>query len=105
VDGVLLTTSAASYYTAPTSSRAVIQSLTVTNSDVSSSHWVTVYLVQSGQAPGPSNMIADAQGLSPLQTWRCDAASAKVLRPGGAIWAYSDVGNLVNLQVSGVEVA
>ena len=68
VPATQLTNSAAGLYTSPAGVWTQIVSLTCQNTDVTS-HQVTFYLVPAAGSAGSTNVITNAQALSPKQSW------------------------------------
>jgi hypothetical protein len=101
--GSQLTTSAATYYTAPTLTKAIIQRMAFTNT-TAGAVTVTAHLVTSGGSASASNTIASAYSLAAGETWICAAAERQVLEPAGFIQALASANTAITIIVSGIEV-
>lgn len=104
VPATQLTNSAAGLYTSPAGVWTQIVSLTCQNTDVTS-HQVTFYLVPAAGSAGSTNVITNAQALSPKQSWNDPFVYGKVLNPGDALWGLADTGAVVNVFAAGVQTA
>ena len=105
VDGLLLTASAATYYTVPStvSTTAIIQALTVLNNDTVA-RTVTIYLIPTGVAASNGFKVLSAKTLAPGQELVVYTALGKVMPSGGLIQALASSAGVVALQASGVEI-
>ena len=106
VSGSVLTGSAATYYTVPTNTnavippKAVIRRMTLCNTTAGAVS-CTVYLIPSGGAAAAANTIVSARSVAIGETWNATEAEGHVLEAGGFIQA---LGNGVTLMVSGEEL-
>lgn len=100
ISGSQLTGAAATYYTAPTLTKAIIKRLTLCNTTAGAVA-CTVYLVPSGGTAGATNTISSAKSVAAGETWLCSAAEGMALEAGGFIQA---LGLNVTIMASGVEV-
>lgn len=100
VPGSALTGSAATYYTAPTLTRAVTKSAQLTNTTAGAVA-CTVYIVPSGGAAGATNTVISARSVAAGETYNCPEMINQVIEAGGTIQA---LGNGVTLTVSGIEI-
>lgn len=103
IPGLQLTTSAATYYTAPGSTKCVIKRLAFCNSS-GGVVTVTVHLVANAGSATAANMITSAKSLASGETWICSAAEGQVLEQGGTVQALASVGASVSIVGSGVEI-
>lgn len=103
VSGVLLTGSAATYYTTPAGTQTRISNLCCTNTDTVP-RTVTIHLVPSGGTADTTNRIASARNLAPGETWVCMAAVNQTLGAGATIQALASTTSVVNMVASGVEI-
>lgn len=99
IEGATLTTSAATYYTAPASKKTVVPHLLVCNTDTSA-RLVTIYLIQSGgSAAGTKCIFAQSVAASGsvmiVGPWALDA--------GDFIQALAAAGSVVSLRVTAIE--
>lgn len=103
IPGSQLTTSAATYYTAPANTRCVVRRLTLCNTSAGAVT-ATVHLVASGGTASDSNMIAKTHSLSAAETWDCVSAEGQVIEAGGTIQALASAGTSITIVGSGVEI-
>lgn len=103
VGGTFLTTAAAVYYTAPTSTTTIIQRATFSNTS-GAARTITVWLVPGGSGIGTQNQLINARSLVAGETYVSPELSNKVLAATGQIQAMSDLGSAVNIDVSGIEI-
>lgn len=102
VDGSLLTTSAATYYTAPANTVATIAACTLTNSSGASVS-ATVYLVPSGGSASGANMVLSARTLTAGESLNVAGAIGQNLPAGGTLQALASSGGAISLVASGYE--
>lgn len=100
VSGSQLTGSAATYYTAPSLTRARIQSASLVNT-TGGAVACTVHLVPSGGTADATNTIISARTVADDETYPCPDLINHVIEAGGTIQA---LGLNVTLVVSGVEI-
>lgn len=100
VPGSQLTASVATYYTAPTKTRAVIRSAQLVNT-TGGAVAVTVYAVPSGASAGAANTLISARAVAAGESYSCPELVNTVLEEGGTLQA---LGLNVTLVVSGVEI-
>ena len=100
VSGSQLTGSAATYYTAPTLTKAVIKSAQLTNTTAGAVA-CTVYLIPSGGTAGATNTFISARSIAVGETYNCPELVNAVLEAGGFI---QSLGLNVTLTVSGIEI-
>lgn len=103
VEGAQLTTSAATYYTAPANTRVRIDAVTLTNTSGAAAT-VTLHLVPAGGTAGDGNMIAKEKSLDAGESATAREALGHWLEPGGSIQALASAATSVTLVASGVEV-
>lgn len=101
VEGILLTGTAATLYTAPASTTAVIRSITLCNTD-SVARTVTLYLIASGGSLGALNTVLSAFSVAAGETVILD--SLFVLLTGDFLQALASTTNVVSIRVDGSEV-
>jgi hypothetical protein len=102
VDGVNLTDSVVTYYTA-TDVRAVIQKATFTNDDTGIVT-VTINLVPSGGSATYANRITKEHSIIGGDTWSCPDIVNHELEAGGFISMVASVTNKIGCRISGYEV-
>jgi len=100
VAGSQLTGSAATYYTAPSLTTAVVKAMTLANT-TGGAVACTVYLVPSGGSATAANTIISGRSVAAGETYNCPEAVNQVLPAGATIQA---LGLNVTLQVSGVQI-
>lgn len=103
IAGSQLTVSAATYYTAPDSTKCVIKRLTLVNT-TAGAVTATVYLVVSGGTASDANTITKTRTLAANETWDCASAEGHVIEAGGTIQALASAGTSITIIGSGVEV-
>ena len=103
VNGVNLTDAAATYYTVPTGTRAIIKKATFVNDDAGVVT-VTINLVPSGGAAGYANRIAKTKSLAAGETWSCSDMENHELETGGFISMLASVTAKIGCRISGYEV-
>lgn len=101
--GTLLTASAATLYTAPVNSKAVIKRAVFTNNDTVS-RTITVYRIPSGGVLGNAYKIIAAFPLSAGQDYSPVSMTNLVLGAGDTIQALADVTSVVGCQLAGFVV-
>lgn len=102
IQGSLLTTSNAIYYTAPTGVSMQLVNMVLVNTD-SVARTVSVYLVDDGAAPTAADTILKNKTLQPNESYPVSAALAAVVSAAGTIQAIADAGSVVVLKASGIE--
>lgn len=100
VSGSQLTGAAATYYTAPTNTKATIKSAVLTNT-TGGAVACTVYLVPSAGTAGATNTLISAYNVAAGAAYTCPELINMVIEAGGTIQA---LGLNVTLVVSGAEV-
>jgi hypothetical protein len=103
IEGAILTTTIATYYTAPAGTKAVIKKLTFCNNN-SDPVSIAVFLVPAGGSVDPKNLLVVQQPLAPAETFDCFAALLHVLEPGDSLQAIASVENAINIMASGIEI-
>lgn len=103
VSGSQLTASAATYYTAPASTKAVIKAASITNTTASPAT-ATVYLVPSGDTAGATNEVIAAKSIAPGETYNCPELVNQVIEAAGTLQALSGTPSALTLVVSGSEI-
>ena len=102
VNGVNLTDAAATYYTAPTGTRAIIKKATFCNDDAGVVT-VTINLVPSGGSAGYANQITKAKSLAAGETWSSPNIENHILEAGGFISMLASVTAKIGCRISGYE--
>ncbi|MGE5650950.1 MAG: hypothetical protein ACM34A_12205 [Bacillota bacterium] len=100
VPGSALTAVAATYYTAPALTKAVVKSAQLTNTTAGAVA-CTVYAVPSGGTASATNTVISARSVSAGETYNCPELINQVIETGGTI---QSLGNGVTLTVSGIEI-
>lgn len=103
VEGSQLTTSAATYYTAPANTTTIIKKVTITNTS-SGAVTVTIYLVPSGGSAGAANTITSAKSIAAGATYEAYEVENQVLMTSDSIQALASAATSLTLQASGIEV-
>lgn len=103
VNGTNLTDAAATYYTAPAGTRAIVKRATFCN-DHSSVVTVTINLVPSGGSAAYGNQITKTKALAAGETWSCPDVENHVLEAGGFISMVASVTAKIGVRISGYEV-
>jgi hypothetical protein len=101
--GAQLTTSAATYYTVPALTTAIIQSVVLTNT-TAGAVTATVHLVTSGGTATALNMVLSAKSLVAGETYIVPGTSAMVLATGGTLQALASANTSISLMASGTEI-
>jgi len=102
VAGSQLTTSAATYYTAPTNTRTRIDTCALTNT-TAGAVTATMHLVASGGTATASNTILSARSIAAGATYVVPGAIGQWLESGGTLQALAASGTSIALVASGVE--
>jgi len=103
VNGVNLTNIAATYYTTPTATKALIKKATFIN-DHTTVVTVTINLVPSGGAAGYANQITKTKSLAAGETWTCSDLENHVLEAAGFISMLASVDAKIGVRISGYEI-
>ena len=90
-------------YTAPTSTKALIDKFTVTNTSATAAS-LSVNLVTAGDSPGAANLIVDARVIAPDETYTCPELVGQVLETGGYISTLASAASALTIRCSGREV-
>jgi hypothetical protein len=104
IAGSQLTTSAATYYTAPALTTTVIRKLIFVNT-TGGAVTVTAHLIPSGGSASASNTIASAKSLAAGEAWSCSDAEGQVLEAAGFIQALASAGTSITVIASGIEIS
>ena len=86
IQSQVLTAAAATYYTAPTATRVVVQNMTLCNT-TAAAVVCTVYIIASGGTAGTANTIISATSVAKDATYKCPEMVGKVLNAGDFIQA------------------
>lgn len=103
VEGSQLTTSAATYYTAPANTTTVLKKLTITNTS-SGAVTVTIYLVPSGGSAGAASEVTPAKSIAAGAVYEAYEAENHVLMTGDTLQALASAATSLTLQASGIEI-
>jgi len=103
IAGSQLTTSAATYYTAPANTSVQIIGIRLTNTSASNIT-ATVYLIASGGSASASNTVISARTLAPGETYNCPELTGQVLEAGGFLQALASSNASISISGSVVEV-
>lgn len=98
-----LTTSLATYYTAPASTRTVLKKVTLTN-DGTAPETVTIHLVETGGTAGVTNLVLKNKAIGPGETYEAYEMEGHIMNAGDFIRALCSSASKVNFHVSGVEI-
>lgn len=98
VEGTLLTSSAATLYTAPGATTATVRSMTLCNRDTSTRR-VTLFFVASGGSTGAKSCVYKAQEVLAGETFMDD--TLRNLVTGDFISGYADSDGVVSIRVDG----
>jgi hypothetical protein len=90
-------------YTAPASTKAIIDKATVTNTDTVVRNF-SVNLVTSGGSAGNANLVIDARAVVPGETYTCPELVGQVLESGSFISTIASAASALTLRVSGREI-
>jgi hypothetical protein len=90
-------------YTAPSSTKAIIDKFTATNTD-SGAQTISVHIVANGGASGPENLITSERSLSAGESLDLPELKNHVLNAGDFIAAEASVASKVVIRASGREV-
>lgn len=101
--GSQLTTSAATYYTAPASTTTIIQAVVLTNT-TAGPVTATVHLVASAGSATAANMILSAKSLATNETLVVPGAAGMVLAAGGTLQALASANTSISIQAAGTEI-
>ena len=104
VNGTNLTNSAATYYTAPASTKAIIKRATFCNNH-NAAVTVTINLVPESGSAAYGNQITKARSLAASETWSCADVEGHVLEAGGFISMVASVTEVIGVRISGIEVS
>jgi len=104
IEGSQLTTTTATYYTAPPNQSAIIRRVTLVNT-TGTARTVNLYLVPDGDSAGAANQIMSARTISANESYSEPDVEGHVLGAGGTIQADADSGSAVTIIASGVEVS
>lgn len=101
VAGSQLTAAAATYYTAPAATKAVVKNANVCNSTAGAVN-LSVHLVPQGGVADATNILISARPVAAGAVDRCPELVNQVLEAGGTIQA---LGLALTLVASGVEIS
>lgn len=98
-----LAATAATLYTCPTATRCRVLAATACN-DTTTTTTATLYVVQSGDTAGVTNLVVNAAGLASQEALTLDELVGHILEPGDFISGLAGDADQVTLTISGVEV-
>lgn len=104
IPGTTLTSGGVQYFVSPAGTETIIKKITITNTDPTDAHAVTIWLVPKGGSTGDPTMLIDARNVGPHATYDVTEAQNQVLAAGGMIWAQGDDNTHLQIQASGVLV-
>jgi hypothetical protein len=90
-------------YTAPASTKAVVDKFTVTNTSANAAS-LSVNLVTTGGSPGASNLIVDARVIAPDECYTLPELVGQVLEAGGYISTLASAASALTIRCSGREI-
>lgn len=90
-------------YTAPASTKVIIDKATVTNTDTVNRTF-SVNLVTTGGSAGNSNLVIDDRAVVPGETYTCPELVGQALEAGGFISTIASAATALTLRVSGREI-
>ena len=102
IAGSQLTTAAATYYTAPANTKAVISACRLTNT-TAGAVTATVYLIASGGSASASNTVLSAKSLAAGESYDVPI-DGQVLLAGGFIQALASANTSISIVASGTEI-
>lgn len=97
-----LTTSAATYYTAPANTKSTISALTLTNT-TGGAVTATVHLVPSGGSASDTNKIMSARSIAAGESYVVAAAIGQTMEAGGTLQALASANTSISLVGSAYE--
>jgi hypothetical protein len=103
VDGVPITDSATTYYTAPANARGLIKKATFTN-DHTIPVTISINVVRSGEAVGYANAISKTKTLAAGETWTCTDMAGHLMEASGFISMVASVTLKIGARISGFEI-
>lgn len=98
-----LTTSLATYYTAPTSTKTVIKKATLTNNNTSP-ETASIYLVETGGTAGATNIILKDKAIGPGETYEIYEMEGHIMNAGDFVRGIASSASQVTFHLSGVEI-
>lgn len=98
-----ITNAAATYYTVPANTTAILKRLTFVNTSAGAVT-VTFYLIASGGSAGDSNTYVKARTLAVSETWAPSEIENITMSAADFIQAKSDTNTAVTIHLSGIEV-
>ena len=90
-------------YTAPTSTKALIDKFTVTNTSATAAS-LSVNLVTTGDSPGASNLILDTRVIAPHECYSCPELTGQGLEAGGYISTLASAASALTIRCFGREI-
>jgi len=90
-------------YTVPASTKAIIDKMSATNTDVGS-QTITVYIVPSGQVVGAEYTITSAQSIGAGASVDLTEMKNQILESGDKVYAVASVASKVVSRISGREI-
>ena len=90
-------------YSVPTSTKAIIDKATVTNTDTASRTF-SVNLVTTGGSAGNDNLVIDDRAVAPGECYSCPELVGQVLEAGGFISTIASAASALTLRISGRQI-
>lgn len=100
--GAQLTTSAATYYTAPTNTYTTISACSLCNS-TATARYATVYLVPNGGSAGVTNIVLSQRVIAAGETYNVSAVIGQTIPPGATLQALAEANTAITIVASGYE--
>lgn len=104
ISGSVLSAAAATYYTAPANTKAVIQHMALANTTTNAVS-ATVHVVGTGASESVSTAVISSRVISGLETYNCPEAIGAVILATGTIRALAGAVSTISIQASGIEIA
>jgi len=103
VNGVAITDSEVTYYTAPLKTRGYIKNAIFVN-DNDTPVSITINIVPSEGSATYANRIIEDKILTGKSSWSCSSLVDQVLEPGGEIVMIASITNKIGCLISGFEI-
>ena len=100
VSGVVLTSAALTYYTAPAGTNTVIKAAKISNSTAAAVQ-ATTHIVKTGGSAGADTTFTPGRMVAPMEAYLCPELVGHIIESGSMLQA---LGNGLTLHVSGVEI-
>lgn len=103
IDSKFAANAATTEYTAPTSTRTIVDKFTATNTDTGA-QTITIYLVPNGGTASASNTVIQAKSLSSGSTYDFTELKNQIFNTGDFIAVSASIASKVVIRASGREV-